>query len=68
MNHGPIVLSEVGFARMTYSEDFEKMMKEQGYTSPFILQQRAARKLFNKEIKKKENSSAPDNVKTLSIT
>ena len=67
MNHGPIVLSEVGFARITYSEDFEKMMKEQGYTSPFIVQQRVARKLFNKEKKMKENSPVSDDVKTLSI-
>ena len=65
MNHGAIVLSEVGFARITYSEDFEKMMKEQGYTSPFILQQRVVCKLFNKEKKMKENSPQ-DDVKTLS--
>lgn len=67
MNHKPIVLSEDGFARIKYSEDFEKMMKEQGYTSPFILQQRVVRKLFNKEKEMKENSSIPDDVKTLSI-
>ena len=63
MNHGPIVLSEVGFARIKYSEDFEKIMKEQGYTCPFV-QQRVARKLFNKEV---ENSPVLDDVKTLSI-
>lgn len=67
MNHGPIVLSEVGFARIKYSEDFEKMMKEQGYTSPFVLQQRVVRKLFNKEKKMKENSPVLNDVKTLSI-
>ena len=67
MNHGPIVLSAAGFARIKYSEDFEKMMKEQGYTSPFIVQQRVARKLFNKEKKMKENSPVSDDVKTLSI-
>lgn len=67
MNHEPIVLSEDGFARIKYSEDFKKMMKKQGYTSPFVLQQRIARKLFNKEKEMKENSPIPDDVKTLSI-
>lgn len=67
MNHEPIVLSEDGFARIKYSEDFEKMMKKQGYTSPFVLQQRVVRKLFNKEKEMKENSPIPDDVKTLSI-
>ena len=47
-NHGPFVVSAAGFRRMELSSEFDKMMKEQGYVSPFTLQQRAASMLFSK--------------------
>ena len=47
-NHGPFVMSAAGFRRMELSSEFDKIMKKQGYVSPFILQQRAASMLFSK--------------------
>lgn len=47
-NHGPFVVSAAGFRRMELSSEFEKVMKEKGYVSPFTLQQRAASMLFSK--------------------
>jgi hypothetical protein len=62
----PIVVSAVGFARMEYSSEFEKMMKSQGYTNPFVLQRHAAKRLF-KEIDTKSEPQVPKNVKTLPV-
>jgi hypothetical protein len=47
-NHGVFTISSVGYRRMELSGEFEKMMKDKGYVSPFALQQRAANKLFSK--------------------
>ena len=47
-NHGPFVVSAAGFRRMELSSEFDKVMKEKGYVSPFVLQQRAASMLFSK--------------------